>query len=156
MSCCNATEENIGVCTCPFGAAFRVVFENKIIAYEWLNRYGHWENYHVELDTTESNEVLRKHRGAFVGYDDKNAEVKRERFLGLYDAKRKEIYEGDILRDEDGGVYSVKLNDEGYGFIVNYKNSISNLPFDLDYRFVKMMQDDTIIGNIHENKELLK
>ncbi|ABS44645.1 prophage Lp1 protein 30 [Campylobacter jejuni subsp. doylei 269.97] len=96
-----------------------------------------------------------------------NAEI--ELFTGLYDKNGKKIYEGDILEytrwceqymedaehsetiyeivcfDIRGGLYSKLLNGECGWFFEHFMNNKNNT-----------IEEMSIIGNIHENKELLK
>jgi len=69
-----------------------------------------------------------------------------EQFTGLRDKNGKEIYEGDIIEinflDDDKSIFLVE-------WIVDQLDSGWNItPCDLD--------DSTVIGNIHENNELLQ
>lgn len=91
-----------------------------------------------------------------------------ELFTGLYDKNGKKIYEGDILEytrwceqymedaehsetiyevvcfDTNGGLYSKLLNGEFGWFFEHFMNDKNNT-----------IEEMSIIGNIHENKELL-
>ena len=73
-------------------------------------------------------------------------------FTGLLDKKGKEIFEGDIIRRLDGrtdvvvfdqGMFTTKENDWDLRWLVNH-------------RILELDEDIEIIGNIHENPELLK
>jgi hypothetical protein len=63
-------------------------------------------------------------------------------YTGLKDANDKEIYEGDILQDDDGYIDLVKYHEEGYYHAGDWDGS--------DFRYCK------VIGNIYENPELLE
>ena len=85
-----------------------------------------------------------------------NAEdyIEIELWTGFYDNDNKRIYEGDILQDEDNKCYIVRFASDIGGFVaslIDYKN------IELDsYTLFQLVDNDCkIIGNIHENKELV-
>ena len=66
-------------------------------------------------------------------------------YTGLKDKNRKEIYEGDILKDEEGYSYPIEWESEGACYswdAMLFSNSLN--AFNLE-----------VIGNIYENPELL-
>ena len=75
-----------------------------------------------------------------------------QQFTGLRDQNGKEIYEGDICRDEDGlGVVYWEKDCWMYGFVLfdsSYKSD--------GYMLREMTNDCEIIGNIYENHSLLE
>lgn len=83
-------------------------------------------------------------------------------FTGLYDKKGKPIYEGDIvaLPSQDIAFGIVTWHDNGYFFIDNSDGVWRS--FGNDFRtlgeFMNLGDDHKIkvIGNIHDNPELLK
>ena len=78
-------------------------------------------------------------------------------FTGLFDKDGKEIYEGDILRRKDSGALlkvEFRHGAFGYEYYGDFHSWAGNHnftfnPFDTDVDFA-------IIGNIHDNPELLK
>ena len=74
-------------------------------------------------------------------------------FTGLYDREGKEIFEGDILRfgNSQSGVCEVKWNEHIAAFCIRFyfKDEIGSRPLGGGVEFA-------IIGNIHDNPELLK
>ncbi|MDR7676895.1 YopX family protein [Lactiplantibacillus plantarum] len=77
-----------------------------------------------------------------------------EQFTGLTDVNGKDIYEGDVLRTKAGliqiveqGILETDREDIISGF---YANNLSDgKPHTFSY-------DDEVIGNVHENAELLE
>ena len=80
--------------------------------------------------------------------------VKLSQYTGLKDKNGKEIYEGDIVKDKDGLLFVVGWGEDTAQF--------STYPLDKDNddhreRFNGEQSDDfEIIGNIYENKNLIK
>jgi uncharacterized phage protein (TIGR01671 family) len=73
-----------------------------------------------------------------------------QQFTGLLDKNGKEIYEGDIVFDEDGEfskTCKIEWNNESASFI--------GISIDDDGGFTMEEIDGEIIGNIYENPELL-
>lgn len=82
-------------------------------------------------------------------FDD--AQYLYEQFIGRTDKNGKEIYEGDLLGAE-GSALEVYRTDNGYLLRSrNDKSETSSLPV-----WALADQFNQIIGNIHENPELLK
>ena len=79
-----------------------------------------------------------------------------EQYIGLKDKNEKEIYEGDILQTlpikdaifEVG--HGVNGDDNSFGFMLLNRRLNHSYPLELSVRTM------VVIGNIYENKELLK
>lgn len=87
-------------------------------------------------------------------WDIENDHVELLQFTGLKDVNGKEIYEGDILRTKAGliqivrqGLLAIDREDLISGFYAD--NVIDGKPHTFSY-------DDEVIGNVHENLELLE
>ena len=75
-------------------------------------------------------------------------------YTGLTDKNGKKIFEGDIVNDEQSGYnYFIKWFPEYACFSLANKNG--NMEFGCD-EFEIFLNDLIVIGNIHDNPELLK
>ena len=72
-----------------------------------------------------------------------------EQCTGLKDKNGKLIYEGDIVKDDEGFVGLVKYDEVCAMFKIEFVYSISNFEDDMSWEF-------EVIGNIHENPKLLE
>lgn len=111
--------------------------------YDWaVSFYGKLvEPYHKDFDFDEETGISETD----LGYE-------LMQFTGLTDKNGKEIYEGDIVQDGADRVAVVKY--EPAEFTADYLNQNDDGVLSLDLLAPPMTAE--VIGNIHENKELLK
>jgi len=77
--------------------------------------------------------------------------------LGQFTGKSSQnlpMYEGDVVRDNVGRVFRVKYSESQMSFVFVYlKNKTYEQPF---CKFIKCQKPFNVIGNIHDNPELLE
>ena len=88
-------------------------------------------------------------------------DVVLEQFTGLKDKDGVDIYEGDILAfnyfdDDDDEIYSVVFGVHGYSKTVGFHCIDANLELSSFYGGIPDCDAIRVIGNIHQNPELLK
>lgn len=84
----------------------------------------------------------------FGEYIDKNNEYIVEQCTGLKDKNGKLIYEGDIVNTSNFGKCFIEWADDEAGFTLHSIETVN-------YYSIYCCKDFEIIGNIHENKDLL-
>ena len=83
-----------------------------------------------------------------------------EQFTGLHDKNGKEIYEGDILKEIAPRGYIYRVFSAAGGFVINaFQDEITMLRFAEPIANMQtagyIQEQCEVIGNIHENPELL-
>lgn len=90
---------------------------------------------------------------AIIGDGVDGYQVKPEtvgQYTGLTDKNGTKIFEGDIVRDDDGDVMMVKWLTEGAVFVLEPK------PYVSVHFYSTLPSRIEVIGNIYDNRELLK
>lgn len=112
-----------------------------------LNKYVHAFNYNdYEISDDEGDIYITKN----METSGETPLLELEQFTGLFDKNGKEIYEGDILKRESFISWVITFNNSCFcaaNITLPYR------PFTL---FDVDMSQREVIGNVHENKDLLK
>ena len=118
---------------------------------------GRFGAYYAALDTRDTSSLVT------TRYSD---DIPVMEFTGLLDLKGKEIYEGDVLRDDQGDVFDVRfgnlpLDKSGdcvckyQAFYAHYEKTVNGRTgFGHECNEIREWME--IIGNIYSNPELLK
>lgn len=117
----------------------------------WVN--DHW------VDWLPNSKTLGEYNEVGIYADEYNTESKCfiEQYTGLRDKNGKEIYEGDIVTDALGNKHTVEWDDEEVRYYFQpvgstyYYDRVA--PETTDYSTMEGRW--SVIGNIHENPELL-
>ena len=86
-------------------------------------------------------------------FNNKNPSYVIEQFTELLDFNGAKIFEGDIVRDHNG-IGEVQYSDKKAAFKVNYHDGFAK--WFIDYNLKGERESIEVIGNIHQNSELLK
>ena len=89
-----------------------------------------------------NGDLLLKNGEAWSPFNPKRLEFMQ--YIGTRDENGKEIYRGDIVKTKDGKLFEVVYNKEYARYQLGNKRTI--MPFD----------ELEVVGNIYENKEVLK
>lgn len=77
-------------------------------------------------------------------------------FTGFYDKEGNKIYEGDIIKDNVGGIGVIVREGDDWG-IASYCYEFDGINswINVDYILPGKVKELTVIGNIHGNHEIL-
>ncbi|MEG1608929.1 MAG: YopX family protein [Clostridia bacterium] len=108
------------------------------------------ENYVTASQKAQWGKALQK-------YCDTQAQTVGE-FTGLCDKNGKNIFEGDIISSDNNGKFIIKWNNNKAKFVCGFVNKSEDYFGDyycnLSDKYIK--QTFNVIGNIHDNPELLE
>ena len=114
-----------------------------------MNREIKFRAWYMPFGSKEPmQEMLHRRASSILSFAEMNPDAYIvEQFTGLKDSNGKEIYEGDLVQlDPDDSPYKV-IFDEG-----KFEITGNGVTYDLGEEFM----DCEIIGNIHEDKDLLE
>ena len=111
---------------------------------------GEWEtgSLLVERMNTSDQQVMIADK--MTGYPTLVLPETVGQYTGLTDKNDTKIFEGDIIRDEDGDIMVVKWLKTSAAFVLEPK------PFASIYFYGTLSSRIEVIGNIHDNPELLE
>ena len=118
---------------------------------EWVEGYFVAVNSkcYIGQEVTENTKSVSCLNGTWYGFDNFYEVIPETvgEYTGLTDRNNKKIFEGDIVKDNLSVIYEIIYDEANF-----QKKDI-----DLDYGYVLERSTDLIvIGNIHDNSEILK
>lgn len=128
----------------------------------YIKATHHWHSYGVHEDWIATDTVQN---GGWCNVRGKYAVLPKTvgQYTGLTDKNGKKIFEGDIVAYPDGSCFGVVCSGDyesfdSYhtGFFVMWFEKGKLKGFRRDIRFWTMEQKAWVVGNIHDNPELLK
>lgn len=114
-------------------------------------KFRFWDNFNGEYYYSDKHEKL----SSFFRLYEKALEAENnpvlEQFTGLQDKNKKNIYEGDIIQIND----FISSTGVRNAWVSEKKQVIRNIKFGRELSYLYFIPHCSIIGNIHENPELL-
>jgi len=116
-------------------------------------KFRAWDEALKKMDYSRLNAITFDGRIFYGNADFTDYKYIIMQYTGLKDRNDVEIFEGDIVKTASGDIQEVGYYHEGFeggsfiGFMCKSKKKLD---------FMAMSSKDEVIGNIHENPELLK
>ncbi|EAD7697647.1 hypothetical protein AB444_12250 [Listeria monocytogenes] len=129
------------------------------IEFRGQNINGHWAHGNLaiikeKLDRAEIGAYISNSAGAPFAYQVRPETIGQ--YTGLKDKNGKKIFEGDIVINSNGQIGYIAFLVQEAGFVVVLKNSDYRLGHRNTNECYERATHHKIIGNIHENPELLE
>jgi len=114
-----------------------------------LPEYSDWEDFMIEPDGTVSSSY---ESGGYSPYRSKSrVDYEIMQYTGLKDKNGKEIYEGDLIKFDDTNIGFIDC-EEWTEFFIHWISEPDCTDYARDFYRISRAE---VIGNIHENPELL-